>query len=670
MQKAFSMFRGYGRLFLALVGALVLDSSSLAQVSGCFGGDGTFGPGTDFHAGFDAANPATGDLDGDGDLDLVVANYGATAISVLYGAGDGSFSLPSSYSVFQTVRSVSLVDVDADGALDAVVSANGLPVLMGTGNGLFGTPTALAPGHNADGVVSGDLNGDSVIDLVFQEGSSGKLGVLLGLGGGAFGPPVDYGLGVSRSGVELADLDGDGSLDLIDVAFVPSGGPSPSGWQLISRLGVGDGTFHQGVAHALGGSVRDLAVTDLNGDGRQDCVVTSANSVSVLIGNGDGTLGAPVGYPAGSAPGHLVLEDLNSDDYPDALVANSVATLSILSGDGGGGFASPTAIVTQYNPGSGLLVSDFDGSGSLDIVAILAAPFFPEVTVYLGGGGGLDDNFEPNHSCAASALLAPGQFAQLTVSPGDDGDFFAIDVPPGFGASVNVEFVHAFGDIDCFVYSASGLQGACGDQLSYILSSQSVTNAESLYWLNSGVSVATYVLQVTRVGPLGASDCSVYSIDLSVAEPLVGDAVCSGAEGLATCPCGNQSADPESGCVNATGVGAKIFATGTASVAANDLVMHLSQARIGQVAVLVQGEALISHHFRDGVLCMGGSTERVELVYLDTGGSGCTMESIVVNGNVPGPGATRFYQYWYRDPQFSPCGTGSNLSNAVRVDWQ
>ena len=54
---------------------------------------------------------------------------------------------------------------------------------------------------------------------------------------------------------------------------------------------------------------------------------------------------------------------------------------------------------------------------------------------------------------------------------------------------------------------------------------------------------------------------------------------------------------------------------------------------------------------------------------LDRDGSGSTEGSIVTQGKV-NPGDTRYYQQWFRDPNgFSPCGSGSNFTNAVRVDW-
>lgn len=143
-----------------------------------------------------------------------------------------------------------------------------------------------------------------------------------------------------------------------------------------------------------------------------------------------------------------------------------------------------------------------------------------------------------------------------------------------------------------------------------------------------------------------------------------------GTDGTA-CPCGNESSPGgiAEGCRNSQDRGAFIGASGSSSLAADDLRIHVNRARRLQAGVVVQGSSQISIPFRDGKLCVGGLTERVEVVFMDDKGYGATTGSIATQGGVPAPGLTRYYQAWYRDPNISACGTGSNLTNAMTVHW-
>ena len=146
--------------------------------------------------------------------------------------------------------------------------------------------------------------------------------------------------------------------------------------------------------------------------------------------------------------------------------------------------------------------------------------------------------------------------------------------------------------------------------------------------------------------------------------------ICLGDGSLAACPCLNESTPGAGeGCKNSQGHGAILTVSGSLTVAGADTVFAASQARPTQPGMLVQGATLQAIPFKDGILCTGNPTERVEVAFTNASGDAVTVTDIAAGGNV-NPGDTRYYQYWYRDPAISPCGSGSNFSQGLQIEWQ
>ena len=145
---------------------------------------------------------------------------------------------------------------------------------------------------------------------------------------------------------------------------------------------------------------------------------------------------------------------------------------------------------------------------------------------------------------------------------------------------------------------------------------------------------------------------------------------CFGDGSSTACPCANHSAlGAGEGCANSTGFGAILTAAGSSFVADDNVVLHVEGARDSQPGVFVQGRTQIETPFRDGLLCMGNPTERLQVVFTDAAGVADSTVSLVTAGAIA-PGDTVYYQLWYRDPVVSPCGTGSNLSSGAELSWQ
>jgi len=259
--------------------------------------------------GFSGFRIATGDLNGDGKLDLVVTGSNdADAVSVLLGNGDGTFQAPVNYPTGQYPNSVAVGDFNNDGKLDlavANVGTNDVSVLLGNGDGTFQAAVQYGAGSAPSPVAVGDFNGDGNLDLAVGNVQSDNVSVLLGNGDGTFQAPVGYAVGSFPASVAVGDFNGDGKLDLVETNYADG--------NVGVLLGNGDGTFQTAVYYGVGQGPNSVAVGDFNGDGKLDLAVANVvdSTVSVLLGFGDGTFGAGVGYTAGSGPNSIAVGDFN-----------------------------------------------------------------------------------------------------------------------------------------------------------------------------------------------------------------------------------------------------------------------------------------------------------------------------------------------------------------------
>jgi len=274
-----------------------------------------------------------------------------------------------------------------------------------------------------------------------------------------------------------------------------------------------------------------------------------------------------------------------------------------------------------------------------------------------------DDSFEDNDDCASAVPLSDGLYTDLFASKADE-DFFEVTVADQDVLTVNLYSPVVPGDIDLYLYD--DLVG-CGDLASYLVRGYTSTDDETVTWTNTTGTTQTYYIQVV-VWANSTGDCNDYDLEIIGSGGAFATPMCFGDGSGVACPCANESVfGAGEGCKSSIGVGAILTAGGSASVANDDIAFTITQGRPNQPSMLVQGSSLIGTAFKDGVLCTGTPTERVEVVFLDGNGEGTTVSSIVTNGNVS-PGDTRYYQQWFRDPGgISPCGNGSNFSNGLIV---
>ena len=262
------------------------------------------------------ADIATADFNGDGNLDVVVSNPTTNRVVVVLGDGNQGLQEGTHADAGSMPGRVVSGDVTGDGQPDVIVAnATGVLVLPGDGHGNLGTPIPLAAGIAATDVVAVDVNGDDQLDLVVALPGQNAVQVYVNLSGVlSIGPRLSANQPVALA---VGDFTGDG---LPDVAVAQAGEPT-----LAVFAGV-TGGFAPIPTVTTGIAATRLAVADVDGDRHADVIALDAPSgtLRVLLGNGNGTFGVvpPQSVSDTQTPGlGLTIADLNGDGKPDVVVS-------------------------------------------------------------------------------------------------------------------------------------------------------------------------------------------------------------------------------------------------------------------------------------------------------------------------------------------------------------
>ncbi|MFT5051935.1 MAG: plastocyanin [Chlamydiales bacterium] len=583
-----------------------------------------------FTESLNSADAQFGDLDDDGDLDVIIADGGDSFLSgpggkprLYFNDGDGFFTedaVAMNAPTKVALMDVQLLDADGDWDLDLFITnrannSGGLHYLMlNDGAGSFTNVSSQMPATSTLTYEAepADLDGDTDVDFFFLSQTSFFEGVIRNdiVPSGSFGftalPASPE--GIDDNEVAYLDYDNDGDLD----AFVGSLGNRE---RIYRNNGSAVFTSIAGLITSVADPTLDMAIGDLDGDGDYDVITTQGEGASSQWGN------------------KLYLNTGAADDLAPVALATHVPA----SAD-----AFPILVHTRVQD----QVLD-DSVHYLSSTLAYASRSALALDVDLVGGV-----FSP-----ASVVVASGTRVRFT-----NQDAAAHNI---VGTTALYEFdlpLAAMGGTADFTFVRPGVytyQSSPGGALGQVTVVGPLTEVVGR---NSGGSIFRYELPCFDV-PDGEI----------VVEPMYEDAVGNRSVGLVEAVAYTGAAAIGTnyciGAINSAGLSASICAVGSADVTDNDFTLIVSNVAPNKPGLFFYGDAPVQVPFNNGIRCVGGMTQRLQGPrFVDDAGRLARVVDLMsspavgdITANVP---ITTYFQFWYRDAM------SSNLSDGISVSFQ
>lgn len=389
LQRTQTLGRVLGRLSMLMVAANLSGPVAFADTL-------SFRPQQAFDSGGGPSDVGAADINGDGKLDLIVANSNGHSVSVLLNTGVLAsmiitFDTRVPFDTGDSPTSLATGDLNGDGRPDLIVANSvdsSVSVLLNTtepGSPVpsFAPQEAFETGSYPFAITAADVNGDGRVDIIVANYMDNTLSVLVNLTApGAVTPRLAaqkvFSTGENPFSVTTADVNADGLPDLVTANLY---GDSVSVLVNSSRLGTMELGFRLQQSFPSGVGSDHVAEADFNDDGLPDLVVANYNdhTVSVLLNATLPGADLPAFAPrqvlaAGHHPYAVIAADVSLDGSPDIIVANDIeSTLSVLvNRTSAGATAVDFAEQERFGTGSfpaAVIAADVNGDGDLDLVS-------------------------------------------------------------------------------------------------------------------------------------------------------------------------------------------------------------------------------------------------------------------------------------------------------------
>ncbi len=407
---------------------------------------------------------AIGDLDGDGKNEVAVVNTFSNSVSVYRNTstpGAVSYAGPSNYTTASSPVGLTMADVDRDGKMELVSINQTGNISVFRNNCTPGTISFFAKvdyavGSGPYGIAVHDMDGDGKPELISANTSAGQISVLRNnavpgtINAGSFGTAVNFFAGSSVQCVTIGDLDGDGKPD---IATANQSSTTMSLLRNTCTTGtITAGSFAAKYDIATGSNPSDVAIVDLDADGKPEIALTNGNGATLSIYKNTATSGtitassfaAPVNFTCSG--NEIASGDMDGDGKPDLVLTgnNAVSVFKNTATTGTittGSFAAKVDFATGTAPYD-VALGDIDGDGKLDIATPNnSANTFSTIRNIIGSIA--------NMTSAATATVCASTSVNLALTGNISSSFswIATDNPNTTGESITTNTATTLNDV-------------------------------------------------------------------------------------------------------------------------------------------------------------------------------------------------------------------------------